>query len=75
MTKIKWRRFIPDTPKELSFLGAAIVRLGTTITGIGAFQDNTLWILLSAGLTWVGYEVTEYFKIHIEEDETKKENT
>jgi len=60
-----FKRFIPDTPEEISFIGSSIMRFGTAVTAIGAFQEDQTWMLISAGSTWVGHEIFEYFKLHM----------
>jgi len=57
-------RYRPDTPEEWSQIGSAVNRLGIIMSGIGAFQDNSLWVLISLGATWAGHETSEYFKIY-----------
>ena len=64
-----FKRFVPDTPEEISFIGSSIMRLGTAITAIGAFQESTTWMLISAGSTWIGHEIFEYFKLYIKKTE------
>lgn len=58
------RGYWPDTPREWSQIGSAINRLGILLTGIGALQEKFLWVLISLGCTWLGHEVSEYFKIY-----------
>jgi hypothetical protein len=65
------RKFIPDTPKEWSYIGSSINRLGTALSLVGAVQEKFIWVLVTAGLTWLGHEISEYFKIHTaKKDET-----
>lgn len=64
MSKDDFKKFIPDTPREWSQIGSAINRLGVLITGIGALQEKFHWVLISLGCTWLGHEVSEYFKIY-----------
>ncbi len=58
------RLYQPDTPEEWSQIGSAINRLGIVMSGIGAFQHNNTWVLISLGSTWLGHELSEYFKIY-----------
>lgn len=62
--KKKINEFWPDTPKEWSQIGSAVNRLGIAMTAVGAFQDKQVWVLISLGCTWLGHEVSEYFKIY-----------
>ena len=64
MSKEELKGYWPDTPREWSQIGSAINRLGVLITGIGAFQEKFHWVLISLGCTWLGHEVSEYFKIY-----------
>lgn len=62
--KKKVSEWIPDSPKEWSQIGSAVNRLGIAMTAVGAFQDKQIWVLCSLGATWLGHEVSEYFKIY-----------
>lgn len=62
--KKKITEWYPDTPKEWAQIGSAVNRLGIAMTAIGAFQDKHVWVLTSLGCTWLGHEVSEYFKIY-----------
>lgn len=62
--KKKVSKFFPDSPREWSQIGSAVNRLGIAMTAVGAFEDNKLWVLISLGATWIGHEVSEYFKIY-----------
>jgi len=68
--------YYPDSPEEWSQIGSAVNRLGIIMSGIGAFQDKMVWVLVSLGATWFGHEVSEYFKIYtkkkIEDDKIEK---
>lgn len=72
MSRAELKKYIPDSAKEWSFIGSAIVRLGSAMSGILIFAEKPTWILASAGLTWIGHEICEYFKIH--QKETPKAN-
>jgi hypothetical protein len=72
MSREELKRYIPDSPEEWSFIGSSVNRLGAVITGIGAFQENFKWVIISAGLTWLGHELSEYFKIHTKKNEVPK---
>jgi hypothetical protein len=56
-------KYLPDTPKEYSFLGASVSRLGSAMSAVLLFQDNKWWVFLSLFLTWVGHETALYFKL------------
>jgi hypothetical protein len=62
--KKKVSEWIPDTPREWGQIGSSINRLGIAMTAVGAFQDKQVWVLVSLGCTWLGHEVSEYFKIY-----------
>lgn len=64
MSKEELKGYFPDTPVEWAQIGSAINRLGVLITGIGAFQEKFVWVLVSLGCTWLGHEISEYFKIY-----------
>ncbi len=64
MSREELKKYIPDTPKEWSYIGSAVNRLGTALSLIGALQEKFMWVLITAGLTWVGHEISEYFKLH-----------
>lgn len=57
-------KFIPDTPREYAYIGAAVGRLGATMTGFGIMEGNAWWGFTALFFTWIGFEVNGYFKIH-----------
>lgn len=71
--KKKVHEFFPDTPAEWAQIGSAVNRLGIAMTAIGAFQDKHIWVLTSLGCTWLGHEVSEYFKIYTAKHQDKPE--
>lgn len=64
------KKYRPDTPKEFSFIGSSIARLGTAMSGVLLFSANQWWVLATLIITWFGHEVSQYFKI----DEPKEDN-
>jgi hypothetical protein len=66
MSKDELRKYIPDSPKEISFIGSSIVRLSSAISGGLVLTGHPLWSLLTILLTWFGHEMEQYFKIHEE---------
>lgn len=62
--RIRIKEYWPDEPKEWAQIGSAVNRLGIAMTAVGAFQDKQVWVLISLGCTWLGHEVSEYFKIY-----------
>jgi hypothetical protein len=58
------KKYLPDTPEEWSFLGSSINRLGTALSVVGIIQEEFNWALVTVGLTWVGHEISEYFKLY-----------
>lgn len=71
--KKKVKEYWPDEPREWAQIGAGINRLGILMTGIGAFQEKFHWVLISLGCTWLGHEVSEYFKIYTAKQQDKPE--
>ena len=68
MTKLL-KKFWPDEPHEYAYIGSAVGRLGTAMAGVGALQDNLTWTLISLFISWIGFEVNGYFKLHKEEED------
>jgi hypothetical protein len=64
MSREELRKYLPDSPKELSFIGSSIVRLGSSISGCLVLADHEMWAILSMAITWFGHEMNEYFKLH-----------
>lgn len=56
-------KYLPNEPKEYAFIGSAIARLGTAISGILIFEGSAWMVCTSVGLTWLGHEVHAYFKL------------
>jgi len=70
MSKEELKGYFPDTPKEWAQIGSAVNRLGSAMTLVGAMQSNLHWVLISVGCTWVGHEISEYFKLYFAKDTT-----
>jgi hypothetical protein len=66
MSREELRKYLPDSPKELSFLGSSIVRLSSAISGGLIVSGHPVWSLITVGLAWLGHEIEQYFKIHEE---------
>ena len=64
MSREELKNYWPDEPAEWAQIGSAVNRLGSAMTLVGALQDNIHWVLISVGCTWVGHEISEYFKLH-----------
>lgn len=64
MSKEELRRYLPDSPKEISFIGSSIVRLSSAVSGGLILSDHAWWAILSILMAWLGHEIQEYFKIH-----------
>ena len=64
MSKDELRKYLPDSPKEISFFGSSIVRLSSAISGGLIMSGHPLYALLTVGLAWLGHEIQEYFKLH-----------
>lgn len=58
------RKYIPDSPKEFSFLGGSIVRLSSALSAGLQFTEHSKWSIITILLAWAGYEWQEYFKLH-----------
>ncbi len=56
-------KYLPDTPSEYAFVGSAIARLGTAMSGILLFEADKWWVVGSLILTWGGHEICQYFKL------------
>lgn len=65
-------KYIPDTPREFSQIGSALSRLGTMISGVLLVTDHRWWTFATVGLSWLGHEISEYFKLE-EGESTKSE--
>lgn len=68
MSREELKKYIPDTPAEWSFIGSSVMRLGTAMSTVGAFQGNMTWVLISVGCTWIGCEISEYFKLYSKDE-------
>lgn len=64
MSKEELRKYFPDSPKELSFIGSSIVRLSSALSGAFIVSDHPLYALGTILLAWLGHEVEQYFKLH-----------
>lgn len=67
---MRLKKYLPDSPKELSFFGSSLVRLSSAVSGGLILSDHAIWAILSILLTWLGHEIEQYFKLH----ERKKED-
>jgi len=63
----------PDTPKEWAAIGGAVGRLGTMASTITLFTANHWWTLGTMLLTWLGFEIQHYMKLHDPTIEDKEE--
>jgi hypothetical protein len=74
MSKEELRKYLPDSPKELSFIGSSIVRLSSAFSGAFIVSDHGLYAIGTILLAWVGHEMEQYFKLHepVKKDELKK---
>jgi hypothetical protein len=64
MSKEELRKYLPDDPKELSFIGSSIVRLSAAIGGVVVTTKYPMLAIITILLGWFGHEMNEYFKIH-----------
>lgn len=71
MSAEELKKYKPDSPKELSFIGSSIVRLSSAISGGLILSDHAIWAIITILLSWAGHEMEQYFKLH--EPEKKKE--
>lgn len=67
-------KYKPDTPKELSFVGSSIARLGTAMSGVLLFEANKYWVIGSLLITWAGHEMSQYFKLQLGEPTKEEKN-
>lgn len=72
MSKEELRKYLPDSPKELSFIGSSIVRFSSAVSGGLILSDHAWWAIASIVLAWLGHEIEQYFKLH--EPMKKKED-
>ena len=72
MSKEELRKYIPDTPEELSYIGGSINRLGIAIAGVSAYEGNLKVTLFTLVLVWLGNELSGYFKIWQKKNEEPK---
>jgi hypothetical protein len=61
-------KYLPDTPKEYSFIGSSIARLGTAMSGVLLFEADKYWVIGTLVITWIGHEVAQYFKLQAGEN-------
>jgi hypothetical protein len=71
MSKEELRKYLPDSPKEISFIGSSIVRLSSAISGGLILSDHAIWSIVTIVIAWFGHEVEQYFKIHEEVKDDK----
>lgn len=64
MSKEELRKYLPDSAKELSFIGSSIVRLSSALSGAFIVSEHSIWALGTILLAWIGHEIEQYFKIH-----------
>ncbi len=72
MSKEELKRYLPDSPKELSFIGSSIVRLSSAFSGAFIVSDHSWYAIGTILLAWAGHEMEQYFKLH--EKSAKKED-
>lgn len=68
------KKYLPDEPKEISFLGSSLVRLSSMISAGLVISKAGLWPLVTIGLAWAGYEIQEYFKLHQKKKVNPRDN-
>jgi hypothetical protein len=66
MSKDELRKYLPDSPKEISFIGSSIVRLSSAVSGGLVLSGHPFWSLATILLAWFGHEMEQYFKLHEE---------
>lgn len=64
MSREELRKYLPDSPKELSFIGSSIVRLSSALSGAFIVSEHQYWALGTVLLAWIGHEIEQYFKLH-----------
>jgi hypothetical protein len=73
MSKEELRKYLPDSAKELSFFGTAIVSLSAALSGAFIAADHPTWSYITLLLGWLGHTIEKYFQIH--EIPEKKQDT
>lgn len=56
-------KYLPNTPKEYAFVGSAVARLGTLMSGVLVYEGVKWWAITTLLITWIGHEVAQYFKL------------
>lgn len=72
MSKEELRKYLPDSPKEISFFGTALVSLCSAFSGALIVAEHPYWSLITIGLTWFGHTIEKYFKLHEPDAEKEK---
>jgi hypothetical protein len=72
MSREELRKYLPDSPKEISFIGSSIVRLSSALSGGFIVTDHPRWAIGTVVMAWLGHEIEQYFKLH--EKPTRKRN-
>lgn len=65
------KKYRPDTPKEFSFIGSSIARLGSAMSGVILMSDSKIWALATILVTWIGHEMAQYFKLGTKDERNK----
>jgi hypothetical protein len=72
MSKEELRKYFPDSPKELAFIGSSIVRLSSAVSGSLIVSNHGLFAIVTILLAWFGHEMEQYFKLHEPKKTTKE---
>lgn len=73
MSREELKKYMPDSPEEFSYIGAAINRLGMAISTVAVFEQNWKVALATTIIMWFGNEFSGYFKIY-QATQAKKNN-
>jgi hypothetical protein len=71
MSKEELQKYLPDSAKEFSFFGTALVSLSSALSGIFIVAEHPIWSLFTIGLSWLGHTVEKYFQLHETEKKEK----
>ena len=67
------KKYKPDSPKEFSFFGTAIVSLSSAFSGVLIVAEHPYWSLATIGVTWLGHTIEKYFQLHEPKQESIKD--
>jgi hypothetical protein len=75
MSREELRKYLPDSPKELSFFGTAIVSLSAALSAVFISAGHPGWTYITIGLGWLGSTIEKYFQLHEPKGKGEKSET